>query len=228
MVEGFGEDFVPSALDIKTVDDSYQVSDKECFLTARELTRKEGLFTGGSGGGAVCAAIKFAYDHPECKTIVVILPDSGSRYLSKVYDDDWMRENSFFDEMEVYGSLGDIVDRRKQPLIAAAPGDGVQQIIGLMKKHGFSQLPVMEGGKVIGIISEVDLLNALLRDPSNVDHPVVDLVDQNYVLVSPDTPVTRLAGVFTEGKIALVEDAGKIQGVITKIDLIDHMAGMMQ
>ncbi len=120
------------------------------------------------------------------------------------------------------------MDRRKQPLIAAAPDDGVQKIIRLMKKHGFSQLPVMEGSKVIGIISEVDLLNALLRDPSNVDHPVADLVDQNYVLVAPDTPVTRLAGVFTEGKIALVEDAGKIQGVITKIDLIDHMAGMMQ
>ena len=228
MVEGFGEDFVPSTLDIEMVDDSYQVSDKECFLTARELTRKEGLFTGGSGGGAVCGAIKFAREHPECKTIVVILPDSGSRYLSKVYDEDWMRENSFFDEIEMYGCLGDIMDRRKQPLIAAAPSDGVQKIIRLMKKHGFSQLPVMDGSKVIGIISEVDLLNALLNDPSNVDRPVTDLVDQNYVVVPPDTPVTRLAGVFTEGKIALVEDSGKIRGVLTKIDLIDHMAGMMQ
>ncbi len=227
-VEGFGEDFVPGSLDISVVDDCYQVSDKECFLTARELTRREGLFTGGSGGGAVCGAIKFAREHPECRTIVVVLPDSGSRYLSKVYDDDWMRENSFLDDVETYGSLSAIVDRRRQPLIAAAPGDGVQKIIRLMKKHGFSQLPVMEDDRVLGIISEVDLLNALLRDPSNVDRPVADLVDQNYVVVPPDTPVTRLASVFTEGKIALVEEKGKIRALLTKIDLIDHMAGMMQ
>jgi cystathionine beta-synthase len=99
-VEGCGEDLIPAALDMSVVDDSYQVSDKECFLMARELTRKEGLFAGGSGGGAMCAAIKFAREHPECRNIVVILADSGSRYLSKVYDDDWMRENSFLDDEE--------------------------------------------------------------------------------------------------------------------------------
>ncbi|MGH9798162.1 MAG: PLP-dependent cysteine synthase family protein, partial [Candidatus Polarisedimenticolia bacterium] len=85
-VEGFGEDFLPTALDFSLVDDCYQVDDKECFVTARELTRKEGLFSGGSAGGAVCGALKFAREHPECRTIVVILPDSGSRYLSKLYD----------------------------------------------------------------------------------------------------------------------------------------------
>jgi cystathionine beta-synthase len=227
-VEGFGEDFIPSTLDIALVDDSYQVSDKECFLTARELTRKEGLFTGGSGGGVVCGAIKFAREHPECKTIVILLPDSGSRYLSKVYDDDWMRENSFLDDLETYGRLNEIVDRRKHPLITAAPSDGVQKIIRLMKKHGFSQLPVLDEEKVLGIISEVDLLDALLSDPSNVDRPVADLVDQNYVVVPLDTPVNHLAGVFTAGKIALVEDEGKICALLTKIDLIDHMAGMMR
>ena len=227
-VEGFGEDFVPGSLDISMVDDCYQVSDKECFLTARELTRKEGLFTGGSGGGAVCGAVKFAREHPECKTIVILLPDSGSRYLSKVYDDDWMRENSFLDDLETYGRLSEIVDRRKQPLITAAPDDGVQKIIRLMKKHGFSQLPVMDEEKVLGIISEVDLLDALLTDPSNVDRAVADLVDQNYVVVPVDTPVNHLASVFTAGKIALVEDEGKICALLTKIDLIDHMAGMMR
>ncbi|MFQ5877492.1 MAG: pyridoxal-phosphate dependent enzyme [Acidobacteriota bacterium] len=224
-VEGFGEDFVPTSLDIDVVDDCYQVSDKECFLTARELTRREGLFTGGSGGGAVCGAIKFAREHPECRTIVVILPDSGSRYLSKVYDDDWMRENSFLDDEEIYGRLGDLVGRRRQPLIAAAPGDGVQKIIEIMKSHGISQLPVLEGGRLLGIISEVDLLKALIEDPACVDRPVADFMDQNYVVVSPDTPASRLASVFTEGKVALMEDRGQITAVVTKIDLIDHMAG---
>jgi cystathionine beta-synthase len=227
-VEGFGEDFIPGSLDIEAVDDCYQVTDKECFMTARELTRKEGLFSGGSAGGAVCGAIKFARDHPECKTIVVILPDSGSRYLSKVYDDDWLRENSFLDEEETFGRLRDIVERQKHPLIAARPGDGVQTIIRLMKTHGISQLPVLDGDRLVGIISEVDLLKALLQDPASVDRPVADLVDQNYVLIPPDAPVTRLASLFAEGKVALVQDDGRIQAVLTKIDLIDHVAGLMK
>src|SRR5882672_3117988 len=225
-VEGFGEDFLPSTLDFSYVDECYQVTDKECFMTARELTRKEGLFSGGSAGGAVFGAIKFARDYPQCKTIVVLLPDSGSRYLSKVYDDDWLRENSFLDEEATYGSLKDIVERqRRHPLFTADAADGVQPIIKLMKTHGISQLPVMEGGRMVGMISEVDLLNALLKDPDSVGRPVGELVDQNYVLVPPDAPVSRLAAIFSEGKVALVEENGKIAAVVTKIDLIDHMAG---
>jgi len=228
-VEGFGEDFLPTTLDFSLVDECYQVTDKECFLTARELTRKEGLFSGGSAGGAVCGAIKFAKEYPQCKTIVVLLPDSGSRYLSKVFDDDWLRENSFLDEESTYGSLKDIVERqRRHPLFTAEAADGLQPIVKLMKTHGISQLPVMEGGKLVGIISEIDLLNALLKDPDAVGRPVGELVDQNYVVVPPDAPVSRLAAIFGEGKVALVEENGKIAAVVTKIDLIDHMAGMMK
>ncbi len=228
-VEGFGEDFLPTTLDFSFVDECYQVSDKECFLTARELTRKEGLFSGGSAGGAVCGAVKFAKEYPQCRTIVVILPDSGSRYLSKVYDDDWLRENSFLDDEATYGHLKDIVERqRRHPLITADASDGVLQIISLMKKHGISQIPVMDSGRLAGIISEVDLLNALLKDPDSVDRPVGELVDQNYVLVPAESPVSRLAGIFTEGKIALVQEGDRITAVVTKIDLIDHMAGVMR
>jgi len=228
-VEGFGEDFLPTTLEFSFVDECYQVSDKECFLTARELTRKEGLFSGGSAGGAVCGAVKFAKEYPQCRTIVVILPDSGSRYLSKVYDDDWLRENSFLDDEATYGHLKDIVERqRRHPLITADAADGVLQIISLMKKHGISQLPVMDSGRLAGIISEVDLLNALLKDPDSVDRPVGELVDQNYVLVPAESPVSRLAGIFTEGKVALVQEGDRITAVVTKIDLIDHMAGVMR
>ena len=227
-VEGFGEDFLPTTLDFQHVTDCYQVTDKECFLTARELTRKEGLFSGGSAGGAVCGAVKFAKEHPECRTIVVILPDSGSRYLSKVYDDDWLRENSFLDDEAAYGRLNDIVQQQKHPLIAARPGDGVQTIIKLMKKHGISQLPVLDGDRLLGIISEIDLLNALVKDPASVDRPVADLVDQNYTLVPPDTPVNRLVPLLSEGKVALVQENGKIRAVVTKIDLISHVASLMR
>ncbi len=227
MAEGFGEDFIPSALDVKMIDDSYQVSDKECFLTARELTRKEGLWTGGSGGGAVCAAIKFAREHPECKNIVIILPDSGSRYLSKVFDDDWLRENSFLDEESRFGTLSDVVAQRKSKLVSATGSDSFQKVIRLMKKHGISQMPVLDGDKLLGIVSESDLLEALLNDPHSVDRPVADCLDQDYVVVPPDTPVVQLAPIFAQGKIALVEQGGSIEAVVTKIDLIDHLAGLL-
>jgi cystathionine beta-synthase len=227
-VEGFGEDFIPGSLNIEMVDDCYQVTDKECFLTARELTRKEGLFTGGSGGGAVCGAVKFAKEHPECRTLVVILPDSGSRYLSKVYDDDWLRENSFLDDEESYGRLSDLIERQQQTLITAAPGDEVKKIIRLMKQHGISQLPVLDGDRLLGIISEGDLVQALLRDPENIDRPIDGLIDQSYVVVPPETPLARLAAIFGEGKVALVQDGGKVRGLVTKIDFIDHMAGQMR
>jgi cystathionine beta-synthase len=227
-VEGFGEDFLPTALDFSLVDDCYQVDDKECFVTARELTRKEGLFSGGSAGGAVCGALKFAREHPGCRTIVVILPDSGSRYLSKLYDDDWMRENSFLDDEQVYGRLRDIVEHQRHRLVAAAPHDGLQTIVKEMKKHGISQLPVLDKDRLVGMISEIDLLNALLHDPGNVDRPVAELVDQNYAIVPPDTPIGRLAAIFSEGKVALVQEDNRITAVVTKIDLIDHMAGVMR
>ncbi|HET6277579.1 MAG TPA: pyridoxal-phosphate dependent enzyme, partial [Candidatus Polarisedimenticolia bacterium] len=226
-VEGFGEDFIPSALDVRMIDDSYQVSDKECFLTARELTRKEGLWTGGSGGGAVCGAIKFSRDHPECKTIVIILPDSGSRYLSKVYDDDWLRENSFLDDEMPFGTLGEVVARRNTKLVSAAGGDSFKKVIRLMKKHSISQLPVLDGGRLLGIVSESDLLEALLNDPQSLDRAVADCVDQNYVVVPPNTPVGQLAPIFAAGKVALIEKDGAIDAVVTKIDLIDHMASLL-
>jgi len=227
-VEGFGEDFLPTTLDFAFVDECYQVTDKECFLTARELTRKEGLFSGGSAGGAVCGAIKFAKEYPQYRTIVVILPDSGSRYLSKVYDDDWLRANSFLDDEAAYGHLKDIVERQRHPVITAEASDGVQDVIRLMKKHGISQLPILDRTRLVGMISEVDLLNALLKDPDSLDRPVGDLVDQNYVLVPSDTPVSRLAAIFTQGKVALVQDQGTITAVVTKIDLIDHMTAAVR
>src|SRR5881296_3387730 len=224
-VEGFGEDFLPSTLDFSYVDECYQVTDKECFMTARELTRKEGLFSGGSAGGAVCGAIKFAKEYPQCKSIVVLLPDSGSRYLSKVYDDQWLKENSFLDDEMHQGRVADLLERKRQPLITASPADGVQEIISLMKKHGISQIPVLEGDDLVGLITEVRLLKAMLDDPANVDRPVKELVEQSYASVSPETPVSRLSQIFAEGNVAVMLDGSHATAVITKIDLIDYLAG---
>jgi len=223
-VEGFGEDFIPGSIDLKMVDDVIQVSDKECFTFARELTRKEGLFGGGSCGGAMAGAIKFAREHPECRTVVVIFPDSGSRYLSKVYDDAWLRENSFLEEGELEGRVQDLLEKRGQRLITAQAQDGVRDVIALMKEHGISQVPVLEGENLVGMISETGLLGAMLDDPAAAHRSVGALAEPSYAIADPSAPISRLSDIIAQGKVALVMEQGRLCGVITKFDLIDYLA----
>ncbi len=222
-VEGFGEDFIPGSIDLSVVDYVYQVTDKECFTTARELTRKEGLFGGGSCGGAMAGAIKCAREHPECKTLVVILPDSGSRYLSKVYDEAWLRQNSFLED-SVEGRVQDLLDRRPQRLITAQAGDSVKHVIAVMKEHGISQVPVLDGESLVGMLSETGLLGAMLADPVSSHKPVGSLAEPNYEAIDPSAPVSRISEVVAQGKVALVMDTGRLCGVITKFDLIEYLA----
>jgi cystathionine beta-synthase len=222
-VEGFGEDFIPGSIDMAAVDEAVQVTDKECFTFARELTRKEGLFGGGSCGGAMAGAIKFARQFPDSKTIVVILPDSGSRYLSKVYDDAWLRQNDFLDQ-DLEGKVSDLMAKRRQRLVTAQAGDPVSDVITLMKKHGISQVPVLEGDKLVGMISETGLLGVLLADPAAAHRPVGSLAEPNYEVTDPAAPISRLSDIASRGKVALVMDGGRLRGVITKFDLIEYLA----
>ena len=224
-VEGFGEDFIPGTMDFSVVDEVVQVSDQECFLTARELTRKEGIFGGGSCGGAMAGAIKFARSAPECRTIVVLLPDSGSRYLSKVFDDAWLRQNSFLED-GVAGVVGDLLRQHPQKLVTAQAGDSVRDVISAMKEHAISQVPVLEGPKLVGMISEGGLLSALLEDPAAAHRSVGSLAEPTYEVVEPSAPVSRLSDVVARGKVALVVDNGQLQGVVTKFDLIEYLAAV--
>jgi len=222
-VEGFGEDFIPGTIDLSVVTEVIQVSDKECFTTARELTRKEGIFGGGSCGGAMAGAIKFARAHPECKTLVVLMPDSGSRYLSKVYDDAWLRQNGFLEE-DLAGRVEDLLHKRPQKIIAAQAADAIRDVLGLMKQHGISQVPVLEGEKLVGMLSETGILGAMLSDSSTAHRSAGALAEPTYEVVEPSAPVSRLSDVVAQGKVALVMEAGKLQGVVTKIDLIEYLA----
>jgi cystathionine beta-synthase len=222
-VEGFGEDFIPGAIDLSVVDDVVQVSDKECFTYARELTRKEGIFGGGSCGGAMAGAIKFARQSPGCRTIVIIFPDSGSRYLSKVYDDAWLRENSFL-ETELEGRVEDLVRERGQKVITAQASDSVREVIAAMKRHGISQLPVLDGQELVGMISESGLLGILLADPAAAHRSVGSLAEPTYEVVQFSANLSHLSDVVAHGKVALVMDAGRLQGVVTKFDLIEYLA----
>ena len=223
-VEGFGEDFIPGTMDFTFVDEVVQVSDKECFQAARDLTRKEGLFTGGSGGGAVAGAIKWADANPAARTILIILPDSGSRYLSKLYDDEWLKANSFLEDPAPTGNVADLLSARSRPLISARPSALVREIIALMDDHGISQVPLLEDGAMVGMITEKHLLDAILEDPAVVGRPVEELAGAEGVEVTPRTPIAELSRIFSEGKVAVVREGDRIAEVITTIDLVDFLA----
>src|SRR5579883_1430306 len=171
-VEGIGEDFFPSTMKLDLLDDVVRVDDKECFLMTRDLTRLEGLFVGGSGGAAVSGAVKYGRSMVERgqasvggrpARILVFLADGGHKYLSKIFNDDWMRENGFLDDAPGIGTVRDILAaREKRALVTARPDARLREVIDQMKSLGISQLPVVGDGKLRGIVAEVDLLRALV------------------------------------------------------------------
>jgi cystathionine beta-synthase len=225
-VEGIGEDFVPSTIDLSLLDEVVRVDDGECFRTARDLVRYEGLYVGGSSGAAVAAAIKYAKKQGKKQNIVVILADSAAKYLSKIFNDDWMRENGFLETAPSLGTVADLLKgKRGVGVITADAGEPLRTVIDRMKATGISQLPVVEGPTLRGVVTEVDLLRCIVGGDHALDAPVGRLVEGDFTTVTPETRVELLTGVLAESRMALVrDDAGGLVGVITKIDLIDYLA----
>jgi cystathionine beta-synthase len=227
-VEGIGEDFLPTALDLSLVDEVIQVGDKESFLTTRRLVREEGIFCGGSSGTALAAALRYARDLGPERTLVVILPDSGSRYLSKVFDDEWMREMGFLESALAERRVSDVLAAKSsETLYTAGPSDRMSDVVALMKEHDISQLPVVgQDGRLAGLVSEIDLLNHLLT----ADHrhepgeTIESVVRREVAVVSPDTPLEALMTIFVTGHVAVVTSEKKAIGIITKIDLLDYLS----
>jgi cystathionine beta-synthase len=227
-VEGIGEDFFPSTMNLKLIDEIIRVDDKECFLMTRDLVRLEGLYVGGSGGAAVAGAIKYAKALDDAgkkkENILILMPDSAQKYLSKIFNDDWMRENGFLEENEGLGTVRDVIGKSPQKLVTASSTDKVRVVIDALKSRGISQVPVVDGGKLIGLVSEVDLLRHLVSGSGTLDSPIGPLVEGDYATVTPDTKIELLQGVLNDAKLALVLDKEQLVGVVTKIDLIEFLA----
>ncbi|MCL2723350.1 MAG: pyridoxal-phosphate dependent enzyme [Polyangiaceae bacterium] len=224
-VEGIGEDFFPTTMNLKILDDIVRVDDKECFRMTRDLTRLEGLFVGGSGGAAVAGAIKWAKAKKGPLKILVFLCDGGGKYVSKIFNDDWMRENGFLDEEPGIGTVADILRmREKQEIVTTTPTAKVKDVIATFKQLGISQLPVVDKGKLLGVIAEVDLLRHMVSGSRSANSTIRDLIESDYATVTPETKLELVQGVLAEARAAIVTADDAVVGIVTKIDLIDYLA----
>ncbi|MBI4405668.1 MAG: cystathionine beta-synthase [Deltaproteobacteria bacterium] len=224
-IEGIGEDMVPENCDFSFVDNIIRVEDKESFLMTRALLKQEGIFAGTSAGAAVVGALRYMSQMEKPGRVIVILPDSGNRYLSKVYNDAWMIENSFVDRRPE-NTIGDMIRvlHKAPKILAASPEDKVDVVVRMMREGGVSQLPVMKGSEVVGVIAETALLRPLFSGSLSPAESIASLVDSNYSIVQDTDAIERLNDVFTSGKIALVSDGASVKNILTKIDLISFLS----
>ncbi len=224
-VEGIGQDKVPGTLDMSLVDEFHTISDKDAFTMARRLTREEGLFAGGSSGLNVHLAVLVAkqLDDPAA-VVVTVLADTGERYLSKLYSDEWMRENQMLDAARV--SLEDVLVRKTSKssgIVSTTPGASVRQAVGLMTLHDVSQLPVMDGEDCVGSVSDWALSQKTLADPKLLDASVADIMDSPFPVVDANQPVDGIVKLLSKSTPAvLVRDDGKL-GIVTRSDMLHFM-----
>jgi cystathionine beta-synthase len=230
-LEGIGEDFLPSNTDLTVIDDIVRINDREGFLWARQLVRQEGIFAGGSSGAAIAGAVKYAAKLPASRLVVVIFPDSGSRYLSKFYDNKWMRENGFLETEFGEVTLGDLMlAKPNKTLITATLGDSMRKVMTNMRQNAVSQMPVVGvDGSLAGTIEEVDLLNHVLEDGHNhTPDESIDLLVQNAKAVFPSkASLGEAMPLLTAGFALIIVEEGRPTGILTKIDILDYVAGKM-
>jgi cystathionine beta-synthase len=235
-VEGIGEDFMPSTMDMSLVDRIEIVDDKESFLMTRRLTREEGILVGGSAGSAVVAAMRVAHelDDPEA-LLVVLLPDTGRNYLSKIFNEEWMRSNGFLEQFPTH-SVGEVVgqralENRLPPFVGVQARDTVRAAIDAMQQYGISQLPVVESNgegtdtRMVGSIQERTLLDRVYRDPSLVESSVGAAMDPPFPTITRTADMDDAFDILLAGAPALVvTDHDRPVGMITKLDLLEFVA----
>lgn len=226
-IEGIGEDFIPETINLDIIDEMVVVSDKESFVMTRRMAREEGLLVGGSCGSAVAGAVKYMKKHnlgPE-KNLVVLLPDSGRNYLSKIFSDDWMKENGFL-EPSMDMPVSQLLSQKDKPkdLVYLMAEHTVADAVKMMKEYDISQMPVMDNGKVIGSIQESNLLNIIFDDMSITEKPVRDIMKEPLPTVNSDEKVSNVYQKLSGGNPAvIVTENDKPISLVTKMDMLAYI-----
>ena len=235
LVEGIGEDFFPDAIDLSVVDEKYAISDEDSFLMARRLARMEGILLGGSGGSAVCAALRVANEHdlgPEHR-IVIVVPDGGRAYLQREYNDEWMSSYGFL-RAEDTATVASVIESRGgelPPLLYANPGTTVREAIDLMRVHDVSQLPVCKNeppfaaAEVIGSVDELRLMDVVFRDPSAIDKPVEHVMGPRLPTVGVGQPLEIVVQRLDQAPAVLVLAGGRPRAVLSRTDVLRFLQG---
>jgi cystathionine beta-synthase len=224
LVEGIGEDFIPSICDLSRVKAAYSIPDAEAFHACRELLAKEGILAGTSTGTLVAAALRYCREQKSPKRVVSFVCDSGNKYLSKVYNDYWMIDQGFI-EREQFGDLRDLIVRRhkEHATVTVTAAEPILAAYRRMKLYDVSQLPVMQDGRIIGIVDEEDILLPVFANPRHFNEPVSSIMATHLVTVPKNASITRLMEIFRRGMVAIVMDGEEFLGLITRLDLLNWL-----
>jgi cystathionine beta-synthase len=225
LVEGIGEDFIPANCDLSLVKKAYTISDAESISTARELLKKEGIICGSSSGTLAAAALRYCREQSTASRVVSLICDSGNKYLSKIFNEYWLDDHGFVLHEETH-DLRDLITHphTRKSAITVLPSDTLQAAYRKMKMYEVSQLPVMgESGKLLGIVSESDLLLCVTCNPQGFDIPVAEAMASHLVTIPVDQPIEALLPIFDRSMVAIVMDGDQFLGLITPIDLLQYL-----
>ena len=224
LVEGIGEDFIPDIAEFDSVTKAYSISDTESFKTARALLRKEGLLAGSSTGTLVCAALKFCREQTAAKRIVSLACDTGNKYLSKLYNDFWLEDQGFITR-ETHGDLRDLIGRPhgERATITVGPGDVLTTAHNRLRNAGFSQLPVMDEGKLVGVVTEDTIIRFVFGKPELMNAPVKDSMQTEFIRLEKESSLNNLVAMLQVQPYAAVMDGDEFLGLITRSDVLNHL-----
>jgi cystathionine beta-synthase len=228
-VEGIGGDKIPDTMHFDVLDDFHSVSDRDAFQMARRLTREEGLFVGGSTGLIVSVALRVAreVDDPDA-CVVAVLCDTGERYLSKVFNDEWLQENQLVEvERVTAGKLLAAKPAAGPALVTVAPAQTVRQAINLMETYDISQLPVVDDGESVGSLDEGSIMARAIAQPSVLEQPVREVMEEPYPVIEGEAQLEQFSELLSrETPAVLVREQGEVAGIVTRYDVLHHVAGI--
>jgi len=224
MVEGIGEDFLPTISDFSRIKKAYAISDKESFRIGRELLVKEGILAGSSTGTLLGGALRYCREQTEPRRVLTFACDTGNRYLSKMFNDFWMRDQGFI-ESDHYGDLRDLIARpyESHDTVTINPDEPMANAYKRMKLYDVSQLPVVVEGKIVGILDESDLLMAVAESAARFDDPTSSAMVSELTEIDVKAPVSDLMPIFARDFVAIVKDGDKFLGLITRVDLLNYL-----